>query len=83
MEKNPHKVISKIEERYGLHDGDLASRKVTKHLSSARREAILVLRSLDITWSHIGQLLGGREHSTVMRLVTGEKSVDIKGKKRG
>ena len=80
-ETNPHKVISRIETKYGFEDGDLSSKKVSKYLSKARREAILELKSMDLSWTHIGQLLN-REHSSVMKLVV-EKSGDKKGKKRG
>lgn len=80
-ETNPHKVIARIESKYGFEEGDLSSKKVSKYLSKARREAILELKSMDLSWTHIGQLLN-REHSSVMKLVV-EKVVDKKGKKRG
>jgi len=72
--KNPSSIISEIEYKYGFKLGTLASRDVRKLVSKARREAILLLRELGLSWAHIGEFLK-RDHSGVMRLVGGDKGV--------
>ena len=84
-EQNPATIISHIEEKFGFSDGELRSEKVSKYLSKARREAILSLRELGLSWTEIGVHLN-RDHSSVIKLVSGKprgKAVDSKGKKRG
>lgn len=81
--KNPAAIITEVEYKYGLKLGTLASRDVRKLVSQARREAILRLRVLGLSWAHIGEFLGKRDHSGVMRLVAGEKHVGNVGKASG
>lgn len=90
--QNPINIIASIEEQHGFPEGELRSEKVSRYLSGARREAILSLRALGLSWSEIGRHLN-RDHSSVIKLVSGkpvnksrktvEKRVDKKGKKRG
>ena len=77
--KNPVHIIADIEWKYNLKSGTLSSRKSSKFISKARREAILRLREIGMSFPEIGEYLK-RAHSSVMRLVAPvEKPVEKSG----
>ncbi len=82
--KNPANIVLEVEAHYGLTPGTLRSRKVTKFISSARREAIKRLRGrpMYMSWAEIGVMLR-RDHSSVMKLVASKVAVDKPVEKGG
>lgn len=78
--KNPYRIISDMEEKYGLRPGTLASNQSSKFLSRARRELVLQLRAIGLSFKDIGSYLN-RNHSTIIRYV--DKPVDKLGTSRG
>lgn len=79
--KNPARIVSEVETEYGLEYGDLASKKASRHISNARREAVLKLREISLSFPDIGRLLN-RDHTTVMRLFHNTGSRTQKKKKK-
>lgn len=61
------KVIDQVSQQYELTKTALCGRKRSSTVVAARGMAIVLLRNhFEISWSRIGQLLGGRDHSTVI-----------------
>jgi chromosomal replication initiator protein len=64
---NPNEVIKRICETYGVTLKELSSKKRTQNLVLPRQMAMYVLRQdLELNLETIGNLLGGRDHTTVM-----------------
>lgn len=72
---NPARIVSEIEYEHGLEPGALASKKVSKFVSTVRRKAILKLRAAGMSWNEVGDTLG-RDHTSVLRMID-----PVKGKK--
>lgn len=61
-------VVSFVATSYGFAADDLRSRKRTARISRARQLAVAALLDLDCTLAEAGQILGNRDHTTVMYL---------------
>ena len=59
-------VVQIVARQFGLTENDLLGRSRTKEIASARQMAMYLLREENgLSLIHIGELLGGRDHSTV------------------
>jgi chromosomal replication initiator protein len=59
-------VVQIVARHFGLTENDLLGRSRTKEIASARQMAMYLLREENgLSLIHIGELLGGRDHSTV------------------
>lgn len=66
-EVEPEALIDLVVHYYGLTAADLASNSRKRALVRARQVAMYLLREvLDLSFAAIGELLGGRDHATVM-----------------
>lgn len=69
-------AIRRVAETYEVEVSELTSGKRTQDIAWARQVAMYVLRrKLELPYKTIGQLLGGRDHSTVfhgVRRISGE-----------
>jgi chromosomal replication initiator protein len=64
---NPNSLLKLICENYGITLKELLGKKRTQNLVIPRHLAMYVLRhDLDLNLETIGQLLGGRDHTTIM-----------------
>ena len=61
-------VVSYIATSYGFSAAELRGRARTARISRARQLAVAALLDLDCTLAEAGQILGGRDHTTVMYL---------------
>ena len=60
-------ILSAVAAYYGLAIEELQSAKRDRPLSIARQMAMYLLREeLQCSWTHIGNELGGRDHSTIL-----------------
>ena len=59
-------VVRIVARHFGLGENDLPGRSRTKEIASARQLAMYLLREENgLSLIHIGEILGGRDHSTV------------------
>ncbi len=59
-------VVRIVARHFGLGESDLLGRSRTKEIASARQLAMYLLREENgLSLIHIGEILGGRDHSTV------------------
>ena len=59
-------VVRIVARHFGLGENDLLGRSRTKEIANARQLAMYLLREEnDLSLIHIGEILGGRDHSTV------------------
>lgn len=64
---NPNDILKIICDTYGVTLKDITSKKRTKNLVDPRQMAMYLLRQdIGLNLQSIGQLLGGRDHTTVM-----------------
>ena len=64
---NPNEILKVICDMYGVTLKDITSKKRTKNLVDPRQIAMYLLRQdIGLNLQSIGQLLGGRDHTTVM-----------------
>lgn len=64
---NPNEILKLICETYGVTLKDITGKKRTKNLVDPRQMAMYLLRQdIGLNLQSIGQLLGGRDHTTVM-----------------
>jgi chromosomal replication initiator protein len=64
---NPNDILKVICETYGVTLKEITGKKRTKNLVSPRQMAMYLLRQdIGLNLQSIGQLLGGRDHTTVM-----------------
>ena len=70
----PHGLIEETAKRYGLTVKAMTGRGQTRWLSTARRDAARQMREHCpyLSFASIGELLGGRDHSTVVSLLKEE-----------
>lgn len=63
----PTQIVAQVAEKHGLSIGDLRGRSRKPRIAWARQEAMSRLYK-ETAWSlpHIGQYLGGRDHTTVL-----------------
>lgn len=67
MPRNPNALLKLICESYGITLKELISKKRTQNLVTPRQLAMYMLRQdLGLNLETIGQLLGGRDHTTIM-----------------
>lgn len=67
---DPNIVIDEICATYGVKSEMVKSKAKTKHLITPRSVCMYVLRQkFNMTYSQIGQLFSGRDHSTVMSAI--------------
>ncbi len=63
----PNKVIEAVAEAYeGINVDDLLGQNRTAKIAIPRQLAMYILSTIDISSPQIGELLGGRDHSTVL-----------------
>ena len=61
------RIISEVAKTYGISSNDIKSQKRSATISTARQIAMYVVRDiLSIPMANIGELFGGRDHSTVV-----------------
>lgn len=64
--RSPHIVVQIVAEHFHLTEADLLGRSRTKEIAHARQTAMYLLREENaMSLPSIGDLLGGRDHSTV------------------
>ena len=64
--REPASVVQIVARHFGLTENDLLGRSRTKEIANARQLAMYLLREENsLSLIHIGELLGGRDHSTV------------------
>lgn len=69
-------VIDEIARRTGVPAWIITGRSRHPVARAARVEAIVELRRHGYSWSEIGRALGGRHHTTVLRLMHEEGGAD-------
>ncbi len=63
----PQRIIEKTCDYYGISKEKIVSPQRSKDINQPRQTAMYLIRTLtDISFEEIGNLLGGRDHSTVM-----------------
>lgn len=76
---NPESVIEAVCSYFNVKFSELKSKKRTKSISLPRQVAMYILRDkLNISLQEIGEILGGRDHSTVLHSIS---QIDSKIKK--
>lgn len=76
---NPESVIEAVCSYFNVKFSELKSKKRTKSISLPRQIAMYILRDkLNISLQEIGEILGGRDHSTVLHSIS---QIDSKIKK--
>lgn len=64
------KIIELVAEKYDITPYQLLGRSRIKYYVTARSEAANILRNdIGLTYSKIGVILGGRDHTTVINLL--------------
>lgn len=64
--RDPSSIIRIVAEHFGLAEEDLTGRVRTKEIAGARQVAMYLLRQEnELSLPNIGELLGGRDHSTI------------------
>lgn len=61
----PSRIIQRALEMYGYDRADLIGPCRQRHLAEARYSIIAAMRHFGMSYTQIGQHLGGRDHSTV------------------
>jgi chromosomal replication initiation ATPase DnaA len=64
-------VLEDTARTFGLSVEHLTGRKRVRELTEARREAVRRLRAGGLMLKEIGFLFGGRDHSTIIKLLQG------------
>ena len=63
----PERILDLISEQYGVSKEDLLSKKRSRDIALPRQIAMYLCRCLtQLSTTNIGQILGGRDHTTVM-----------------
>ncbi len=66
----PISIRAKVAERYGVRPDALASKRRTKNLTVPRQVAMFLIKELlDTPLVQIGEVFGGRDHSTVIHSI--------------
>ena len=66
-EDNVNKVLSVVSNYFNITTNDLLGTARTKNIVYARQIAMYLLKDIyDLTYKHIGNVFGGKDHSTVM-----------------
>lgn len=60
------RVLTAVSTAFEVTIDDLRSRSRALRVSHSRQAAMYLLRQIDYTYTEIGQILGGRDHTTVM-----------------
>jgi chromosomal replication initiator protein len=64
---DPQSIIGTVADYYDLHMDDLVARTRKRSVSQPRQVAMYLLTNeLKLAPTHVGRLLGGRDHSTVI-----------------
>lgn len=73
---NADEILMRVAEHFSVEKNDIKSKKRTKDVSYARQIAMFLLRE-EIGYSHpkIGEVLGGRDHTTIMHGVNKIKEI--------
>ena len=65
---DPARIVDEVAAYYGVSADDLIARNRTKKIATARQVAMyLLIYELKLSPTHVGRLLGGRDHSTVIQ----------------
>ena len=63
----PQRLLDEVAGYYGMEPGDLVSRNRKQSVSWPRQVAMYLLtRELNLTPTHVGRMLGGRDHANVI-----------------
>jgi len=66
----PHQIVSEVANYYELTTEKLVSRDRSRNIARPRQIAMYLLREeIDVSLPQIGEVLGGRDHTTVMHAV--------------
>jgi chromosomal replication initiator protein len=64
---DPNRILSEVANYFGLHADDLLARSRKRAVSVPRQVAMyLLIHEIGLPPTHVGRLLGGRDHSTVI-----------------
>ncbi len=67
----PERIIDAVEKHFNLRENSLKSARKTKEIAYPRQIAMYIIRELtDLSYPKIGQVLGGRDHTTVLHGVS-------------
>jgi chromosomal replication initiator protein len=64
-----HQEIERVAAHYGVDPSVIKGRSRTKSAVFVRSQAALAVRRLGYSFSEMGQMFGGRDHTTMMNLV--------------
>ena len=77
---DPQRILNEVAAYYGLEVGDLVARNRKRTVSVPRQVAMyLLIHEIGLPPTHVGRLLGGRDHSTVIHgagKINGEMNED-------
>ena len=63
----PERILEMVAEQYGISTDDLLSKKRSRDIALPRQISMYLCRSLtQLSTTNIGQVIGGRDHTTVM-----------------
>lgn len=67
----PELIIREVEKQFDLRENDLKSSKKTRNIAYPRQIAMYIIKDLleDYNLSQIGQVFGGKDHSTVIHAI--------------
>ena len=61
------KIFSAVSKKYNVEKDDISGSKRNKEIAMARHVAIYLIREItEMSYSNIGKLIGGRDHTTVL-----------------
>ena len=70
------RTLDAVSKKYGISVEDLKSKKRTDSIAKARHVAIYLIKEIidEISYKEIGNIFGGRDHTTVMASINKVKS---------
>ena len=67
--RHPDEIVAEICLHYGVDEAEVRSKSRRHHLSEPRAAITWTLREQGMSYDAIGEILGGRDHSSLIYLV--------------